>query len=234
MTLRARLHRQLHIGSWPDGKLTGLNVFVVWTILAALLVGAALLLVPGGLWNLSLGGGFQPTTTQLGTNFYIGNGAAANGTYVPLRAHRGGVRYERTDATEIAETHRGRRLDPSEVSSYWLERAVADIRADPGRWLSLLARKTLMVWHAREWQDTESIEVYREHSRLLDALAWLMHFGVLVPLAVLGLWASRRDARRLWVLSAVIGSMAASVALFYVVARYRHPLAPLLVLHRYP
>ena len=39
MTLRARLHRQLHIGSWPDGKLTGLNVFVVWTILAALLVG---------------------------------------------------------------------------------------------------------------------------------------------------------------------------------------------------
>ena len=200
------------------------------TALAALLVGAALLLVPVGLWNLSLGGGFQPTTTQLGTNFYIGNGAAANGTYVPLRAHRGGVRYERTDATEIAETHRGRRLDPSEVSSYWLERAVADIRADPGGWLSLLARKTLMVWHAREWQDTESIEVYREHSRLLDALAWLMHFGVLVPLAVLGLWASRRDARRLWVLYAVIGSMAASVALFYVVARYRHPLAPLLVL----
>ena len=39
MTLRARLHWQLHIGSWPDGKLTGLNVFVVWTILAALLVG---------------------------------------------------------------------------------------------------------------------------------------------------------------------------------------------------
>ena len=39
MTLRARLHRQLHIGSWPNGKLTGLNVFVVWVILAALLVG---------------------------------------------------------------------------------------------------------------------------------------------------------------------------------------------------
>ena len=33
MTLRARLHRQLHIGSWPNGRLTGLNIFVVWTIL---------------------------------------------------------------------------------------------------------------------------------------------------------------------------------------------------------
>jgi tetratricopeptide (TPR) repeat protein len=198
--------------------------------LAAMLVGAALLLVPVGLRNLSLGGGFQPTTTQLGTNFYIGNGAAANGTYVPLRPHRGGVRYERTDATDIAEAQLGRRLDPSQVSSYWLERAAVDIRADPGGWLALLARKALMVWHAREWQDTESIEVYREHSPLLDALAWLMHFGVLAPLAVLGLWASRRDARRLWILYAAIGSVAASVALFYVVARYRHPLAPLLVL----
>jgi voltage-gated potassium channel len=39
MTLRARLHQQLHIGSWPNGKLTGLNIFVVWTILAALGVG---------------------------------------------------------------------------------------------------------------------------------------------------------------------------------------------------
>ncbi len=39
MTLRNRLHQQLHIGSWPNGKLTGLNVFVVWTILAALGVG---------------------------------------------------------------------------------------------------------------------------------------------------------------------------------------------------
>ncbi len=38
MTLRERLHQQLHIGSWPNGKLTGLNIVVVWTILAALAV----------------------------------------------------------------------------------------------------------------------------------------------------------------------------------------------------
>ncbi|GMM92333.1 ion transporter [Qipengyuania sp. MTN3-11] len=36
MTLRAQLHRQLAIGSWPDGKLTGLNIFLIWTILGAL------------------------------------------------------------------------------------------------------------------------------------------------------------------------------------------------------
>ncbi|MEX0341328.1 MAG: ion transporter [Erythrobacter sp.] len=39
MTMRARLHQQLHVGAWPDGKLTGLNILVVWTILAALAVG---------------------------------------------------------------------------------------------------------------------------------------------------------------------------------------------------
>ena len=39
MTPRARLHRELHIGSWPNGKLTLLNKLVVVTILAALGVG---------------------------------------------------------------------------------------------------------------------------------------------------------------------------------------------------
>ena len=39
MTLRARLHQQLTVGSWPDGKLTGVNLLIVWTILAALVIG---------------------------------------------------------------------------------------------------------------------------------------------------------------------------------------------------
>ena len=39
MTLRARLHQQLTVGSWPDGKLTGVNLLIVWTILAALIIG---------------------------------------------------------------------------------------------------------------------------------------------------------------------------------------------------
>src|SRR5205807_336600 len=56
------------------------------------------------------------------------------------------------------------------------------------------------------------------------------HFGVLVPLALIGLVATRRDWRRLWVFYAVIAAYASSVVVFYVFARYRFPLAPMLML----
>jgi voltage-gated potassium channel len=39
MSLRADLHQQITIGSWPDGKLTGLNILLIWMILAAVIVG---------------------------------------------------------------------------------------------------------------------------------------------------------------------------------------------------
>jgi voltage-gated potassium channel len=39
MSFRARLYHQLTVGSWPDGRLTGTNIFLVWVILAAIAVG---------------------------------------------------------------------------------------------------------------------------------------------------------------------------------------------------
>lgn len=39
MSLREYLHHQITIGSWPDGKLTGMNVLLIWVILAAVIVG---------------------------------------------------------------------------------------------------------------------------------------------------------------------------------------------------
>ncbi|WP_280638302.1 ion transporter [Qipengyuania aquimaris] len=39
MKLREYLHHQITIGSWPDGKLTGMNVLLIWVILAAVVVG---------------------------------------------------------------------------------------------------------------------------------------------------------------------------------------------------
>jgi Tfp pilus assembly protein PilF len=58
----------------------------------------------------------------------------------------------------------------------------------------------------------------------------VLHFGTLLPLAVLGLWATRRDGRRLWPLHALALALAASVVLFYVMGRYRYPLVPVLAI----
>ena len=93
-----------------------------------------------------------------------------------------------------------------------------------------MARKFVLLWNRTEAVDTESQETYAEWSLPLEALGWFGHFGVLVPLALFGGWVAWADRKRLWVLYALTGVYAASVLVFYVLARYRFPLVPLLML----
>ena len=199
------------------------------TWLAAFTLGVAVAVVPVGLRNAYAGGEFLISTSQAGPNFYIGNHAGALGSYEPLLAGHGNAAFEQEDATRLAETAAGRRLSPGEVSDYWLARVFHDIRQAPGQWLMLLGRKLLLTFNAAEVVDTESIEAYAEHSRVLGALLWF-DFGVILPLAAIGAWQTRREWKRLALLYAVAGSLALSVALFYVLARYRYPLVPVVLL----
>jgi tetratricopeptide (TPR) repeat protein len=216
-------------------------VIAVWAIArglqgaAVFLLGVAIVLVPVAARNAYVGGGFYVTTSQAGPNFYIGNHPGADGTYQSLRFGRGAPEYERQDATELAEHALGRRLTPAEVSSYWTGRAFDYIASQPGAWLTLMARKTLLLWNAAEMVDTESQETHAEWSLPLRLLGPVGHFGVLVPLALFGLIATfpapgGADRSRLWLLYALLITYAASVVVFYVFARYRYPLVPFLVL----
>lgn len=198
--------------------------------LGAFAAGVALLLVPVAARNYAVSGGVYLTTAQFGPNFYIGNHAGADGSYQALRFGRGSPEYERVDATELAERASGRTLTPGEVSAYWRDRAFADITAAPGRWLALLVRKAALLVNADEAIDTESQESYAEWSWPLRLLGPVTHFGVLVPLAVLGVWVTWGARRRLWVLYAMTGAVAVTTIAFYVFARYRYPLAPVLIL----
>jgi tetratricopeptide (TPR) repeat protein len=200
----------------------------------AFLLGLAVVLLPVAARNYAVGGGFYLTTSQFGPNFFIGNNARSDGTYSSLRAGRGSPEYERQDATELAERAMGRRLTPAEVSSYWTDRALGFITSRPGDWLTLLARKFLLLLNAGEMLDTESQASHAEWSWPLRATGWFAHFGVLVPLALLGVWATWPDRRRLTIFYALALAYAGSVLLFYVFARYRFPLVPMLMLFAAP
>jgi tetratricopeptide (TPR) repeat protein len=192
-------------------------------------VGLALLLLPAVAHNYWAGGELYLTSWQAGQNLYIGNNARATGTYVPLRYGRVAPEYERQDAIDLAERALGRSLTPREVSGYWTTQAIGYVTSHPVDWLRLMGRKFVLLWNAHEAVDTESQDTYAEWSLPLTMLGWIAHFGVLVPLAVLGLWASWPEWRRLWVFYALGVGYSASVLVFYVFARYRLPLVPLLL-----
>jgi tetratricopeptide (TPR) repeat protein len=93
-----------------------------------------------------------------------------------------------------------------------------------------LGNKWLLVWNAREIEDSDDFYIYQQWSWLLRPLAWVSHFGILAPLAVVGIFLTVKQWRQLWLLYAMILSLAASVAAFYVFGRYRLSLVPLLAL----
>jgi tetratricopeptide (TPR) repeat protein len=188
-----------------------------------------LVLLPVGLRNYHVGGTFLLSTSQAGPNFYIGNNPHASGSYEALLPERGDAAYEREDATRLAEKAAGRKLSASEVSDYWLGRSWDYVRTEPVHWVRLLGKKLLLTLNAAEIADTESVEAYSEYSVLLRALLWL-NFGVIFPVAVFGAWARRRDWQRLAILGAMILTMTVAVAAFFVVARYRHSLVPMVLL----
>ena len=193
-------------------------------------IGMAVVLMPVAARNYAVGGGFYLTTSQFGSNLHIGNNPTADGTYASIRFGRGAPEFERIDATEVAEEAVGHALNPSEVSSYWTSRAVKYMISQPGDWLRLTGRKVMLLLNATEMLDTESQESYAEWSWPLALGSWVGHFGLLVPLAIAGLFVSWPERRRLWVLHAMAVAYAASVILFFVFARYRYPLVPFLLL----
>jgi tetratricopeptide (TPR) repeat protein len=198
---------------------------------AAFVAGLGLVLLPVAVRNYAVGGGFYLTTSQFGPNFFMGNNELADGTAMSLRAGRGSPEYERQDAIDIAERARGRTLTPGEVSSYWTERSLAFVKAHPLDWAALQLRKTVLLVNRTEILDTESQETYAEYSLPLRILGPVGHFGVLVPIALLGFILTWPDRWRLWPLTAMFVAYAASVVIFYIYARYRYPLVPMLLLY---
>jgi tetratricopeptide (TPR) repeat protein len=226
-----------------ENALLFLPIVLVWLFIAwggelwktrlqwagVLLLGLAAVLLPVGFRNLVVGGEFHLTTAQFGPNFYIGNNKAATGFYEPLKVGHGHAMFERNDATILAEEATGRKLTPSEVSNYWAVKALDEIRSDVFRWLRLVFKKWLLAWNISEVGDSDDQYTYGDWSPLLGVLNRLLHFGILCPLAALGLCLTWNRRKRLWLLYAMILGYAGSVALFYAFSRYRFPLVPMLI-----
>src|SRR5205814_5013817 len=91
--------------------------------IALAVLGAAAVLLPAALRNASATGDFTPLPWSGGPNFYLANGPESRRT-LNYAAKELGVEPEAMErlAVDVAETARGRKLRPSEVSAYWTQR----------------------------------------------------------------------------------------------------------------
>jgi 4-amino-4-deoxy-L-arabinose transferase-like glycosyltransferase len=97
-----------------------------------------------------------------GENLYIGNQSKGSGGYTALHPQAGDLFSQRALAEKIAEEERGEELTPSEISSYWRDRALRGIRDDPGGWLRLESRKLGRLLHPGDPTDIYSFALERK------------------------------------------------------------------------
>lgn len=198
--------------------------------LAALALGGALSLVPVTARNVVRTGHFAVLTAHGGVNLYVGNGPGASGTYrIPDEVPSSGSnRDAMVEYRRVAERRMGRRLTLVEADRYWRDLTLRTIARHPVTWLRLLVEKTWLFWNAREIPNTEDYEFMRT---LDPALALpLVQFGTVAPFALMGtlaLLASRRKEDRF--LAAFNLAGCASLVAFFVLARYRLPCVPGLI-----
>jgi tetratricopeptide (TPR) repeat protein len=198
--------------------------------IAVMLMALVITLSPWAIRNKIVIDNFVLTTPNMGQNFAMGNHPHATGTYLPAQRGRASGDTEQAVWKREAETALGRELSAAEISDYFMRASLAYIRENPSQWIALSWKKWLMTWGAYELPDTEDYYLYKEHSIILRAGDWLLHFGVLGPLAIGGIVLTARHWRRLWVLYSWLAINALAIAVFVVFARYRAPMLPLIML----
>ena len=184
--------------------------------LACLGLVAACMAVPT-LENARHGAGFVPVAYGGGPNFYLGNHAQADGSYVPLRPDRFEPALEETDAVLLAERAAGHALRPGAVSRYWWRTGLAWWARSPRDALRLTLRKLALLWGPWELADAISVPVA---ARWIPPLRLPLGAGWLLPLALLGLWMTR-GARHLWPLRAFLLGSTVAIVPFFLFERFR-------------
>jgi tetratricopeptide (TPR) repeat protein len=126
----------------------------------------------------------------------------------------------------IPEEAAGRRLSASQVSSYWTRRALEEIARDPAWWIGHLARKAYLWFGAEELSNNRDLRFWTRRFPIIRGLP--IRYGVLVPLAFVGLWLL--PWRKTAPLALFILPYALSFIAFFVTSRYRVVTVPFLAI----
>ena len=173
---------------------TGLRSPHRLTAAALLLLGCALVIAPVAYRNWVVGGDLVLISHNAGINFYIGNNADYEQT-TRIRPGRDWV-----ELVEMPERRAGIE-QPSAKSRYFFGQSWQYITSEPLDFLGLLAYKGYLFLRGDEIPRNRDLYFARNDSALLSVLLWkkglAFPFGLVAPLALLGLFAVLRSSEKL-------------------------------------
>jgi len=167
------------------------------------------------------------TSYQAGANFYLGNNPASKGFYTRLPFIRANPEFEEKDFKDEAEKRTGRTLSPKEVSRYWFHRTLTHFKEDPILFPKLLLFKFYLFINNYEVPD--NYDFYFMRSLAPSLKIGFISFGLIFPLAMLGIFLSRNKSPSFLLFYFFLGTYSFSVLIFYINSRFRMPVVPALI-----
>jgi tetratricopeptide (TPR) repeat protein len=173
-------------------------------------------------YNLVTAGEFVLLTSNGGINFYFGNHSKASGVNDAPTRDFSSIFDQKEAARRLAQADVGRDMKEAEVSSYWRNKGIEEILAQPGAWCRLLIRKIRLFLSNFEY----GVIYIPEVERSLSAVQTLQFLptGILLALGLPGLFlALGRRNRMLGPLLIFLLSSFLTVLLFFMADRFRLP-----------
>lgn len=188
-------------------------------------------ILPVTVYNYMQNSQFTLIAAYGGINFYIGNNKNADGVSPVIPGIRQDWKGGQEDTKRLAEKDVGHPLTESELSDYWFNRAVNDITDDPMHFIKLLIKKMVLLLNGFELSNNFDFYFFAHQTSLMQLLIWrnviFFPFGLLLPLAVIGIFLAGKENKSKSVLLYILAT-SISIILFLVTARYRlYLIAPL-------
>lgn len=215
-----------------ESRKAGLPRAAIASVLVCVTLCAGLL--AQGVVNHLRSGEFRVLPWQGAYNLYAANNASANGKYlaqqVAFDSVPVGMNPTRMESEyRYLEAHGAdAELDIGEMSAYWRGQLRAEIQEDPMRWVGLMGKKLLYLLN--DWEQYNNLSYEYHQSRFIALQYNPLGWGLLSLFAAASLWIARGRILhpRVLVVLALIAAYACGVLMFFVSARFRLPLVPLL------
>ena len=194
--------------------LTGL--FIIWVFivrtdnrrpiksLLAFVIPLILVVLPWEVRNYQIFGQVIPVTSAGGANLYMANNTSSTGGTIGYR-----------ELMKTGGFHLGEKEDELAYNRYYRDKSISFIKNNPAQFIRLAFRRLLWFYH---------LDYHYQGSKILVIL-----FHLMLVLAVIGAWFSRRYWRKTILLGMVILNYTVIHMLFLPDGRYRLPMIPFLL-----
>lgn len=190
-------------------------------------LGMFLFIVPPCVHNYIASRDFVLFNYAGGFVFYLGANPYADGTTTYPPWITSAPLQEQKQIYKIAENETGRKLKPSEVSSFWLMEGLKYVKENPRKFLLLTLEKFYLFWNAYEIPDNYDISFIRKHFPTVISNP-LAVYALIAPLGAFGMFLAGLR-RRGGALAALFWPYMLSLMPFIITDRYRIPAAVLLI-----